>query len=202
MEAKARLWNVYMSPKHSRELALNIKGMSIIKARKFLKDVSEMKQLVVLKRFNKEVPHHKGGPARYPVKVSKHFSKLLENAVSNALYKGGDEENLKITTIEVYRGHPKKTMGAKSIGKAKQRGRRASILMILTQDDKTVKIVKKVEKKKEQKASEVKKTTTKKETQKKEVKATKKKEVKKKTVVKTKKDETLKKTKTKEVKKK
>ncbi len=202
MEAKARLWNVYMSPKHSRELALNIKGMSVIRARKFLKDVIDMKQLVVLKRFNKEVPHHKGGPARYPIKVSKHFSKLLENAIANAVYQGGDEENLKITTIEVYRGHPKKTMGAKAIGKAKQRGRRASVLMILTQDDKTVKVVKKTEKKKTQKVKEVKKNSIKKVAQKKEASATVKKEVKKKKVVKTKKTEKLQKTKKKEVKKK
>ena len=120
-----------MSPKYSREVAVAIKGLTVNEARTFLNLVAEKKKAVLLRRHNKEVPHHHGKPSRYPVKVAKHFIGLLDNAVANAVYQGADEKALKINSIEVYRGYPKKTMGAKAIGKAKQRGRRTSILMIL-----------------------------------------------------------------------
>jgi len=131
MEIKARSWDVYMSPKYSREVGVAIKGMPVTRAITFLERVVEKKQTVELKRYNKEVPHHFGKPSRYPVKVAKHFLRLIDNAVSNAAYQGADEARLVIDHIEVTRGHPKKTLGAKSLGKVKQRGRRTNILLIL-----------------------------------------------------------------------
>lgn len=129
MEANAKMNNVEMSPKFAREVALAIKGKTVEKARVFLTDVTEMKQHVELKRHNKEVGHKKGVPARYPIKVANYFLKILKNAEENAKYKGADEKKLFIDKVEVYRGYHKRTMGAKSLGKAKVRGRRASVIL-------------------------------------------------------------------------
>lgn len=136
MKATARSWNVNVSPKFSREVASAIRGMPVRKAREFLRGVVNMKQLVVLKRHNKEVPHHKGKPSRYPVKVAKHFIEVLENAVANAEYQGLEGDELKITQLEVYRGTPKRNLGSRALGKVDRRGRRTSIFMVLEGESK------------------------------------------------------------------
>jgi large subunit ribosomal protein L22 len=136
MEAKARLWNVNMSPKFSREVALSIKGMEVGRARKFLEGVVDKDTPVELRRHNKEVPHHRGKPSRYPVKVAKNFLQLLDSAVANANYLGAEKGKLRVSRVEVYRGSHKRTPGAKSLGKAKVRGRRASVLMVLEDEGK------------------------------------------------------------------
>lgn len=135
MEAKARLWNVNMSPKYSREVAVALKGMPVVKARKFLEGVVSKETLVRLRRYNKEVPHHEGKPGRYPVKVAQHFLKLLESAMANASYLGADEKKLFVDSVEVYRGRHKRPFGSKPLGKASQRSRRASVLMILKESE-------------------------------------------------------------------
>jgi large subunit ribosomal protein L22 len=136
MEVKARLWNVNMSPKYSREVAVAIKGLPVVKAKKLLEGVAAKETLVVLYRYNKEVPHHKGKPGRYPVKVAKHFIKLLDNALANAKYLGADEARLRVDSVEVYRGRHKRPFGSRPLGKVKIRGRRASVLMILKEEEK------------------------------------------------------------------
>lgn len=136
MEAKARLWNVNMSPKYSREVAAAIKGMPVERARKFLEAVAAQQELVVLRRHNKEVPHHRGKPSRCPVKVARNFLKLLDNALANARYLGADEDKLRVSMVEVYRGRHKRPLGAKSLGRVSVRSRRASVLMVLREEKK------------------------------------------------------------------
>lgn len=136
MEATARMNDVEMSPKFAREVAVAIKGKTVEKARTYLEAVTEMKQHVELKRHNKEVGHKKGVPARYPIKVANYFLKVLKNAEENAKYKGADETKLFIDRIEVYRGYHKRTMGAKSLGKAKVHGRRASVILSVKEMEK------------------------------------------------------------------
>lgn len=131
MEAKAKLQDVNMSPKFSREVAVAIKGMPVTRARKFLEGVVNKETLVVMRRHNKEVPHHQGKPSRYPVKVAKKFLELLENAVANAKYLGADEGELRVQSVEVYRGSHKRSPVAKALGRSKVRGRRASVMVVL-----------------------------------------------------------------------
>lgn len=131
MEAKARIRDVNMSPKFSREVAVAIKGMPVDKARRFLEGVVNKETLVVMRRHNKEVPHHKGKPSRYPIKVARKFMELLDNAVANAQYLGADEGKLRVQSVEVYRGTHKRSPVAKALGRSSVRGRRASALMVV-----------------------------------------------------------------------
>ena len=133
-EAVARAWNLVVSPKYSREIAAAIKGMKVDKAIAFLERVIEMKQPVVLRRYNKEVPHHYGKPARYPVKAAKAILKVLENAKANALYQGMDEEKLYIYRIETHRGIHKRPWGAEPLKRARIRGRRTNIVIVLREE--------------------------------------------------------------------
>ncbi len=135
-EATARAWNLNVSPKYSREIAAAIRGMKLDRAVEFLERVIDRKQPVVLRRHNKEVPHHYGKPARYPVKAAKAVLAVLENARANASYQGMDEEKLVIYRIEAHRGVHKRPFGAKPLKKARVRGRRTNLVVVVREVEK------------------------------------------------------------------
>lgn len=122
-----------ISPKYSREIAANIRGLPVAKALRLLEEVVELKKPILLRKHNAEVPHHYGRPGRYPVKAVKEFIGVIENAVANANYIGLKEEQLVLKRIEASRGAFKKPWGAKSIGKSKKRGRRTNIVVVLAE---------------------------------------------------------------------
>jgi len=89
-----------ISPKVSREIAAALRGMEISEAKTYLEKVIAKEVAVPYRRFNKELPHRKGIAAgRYPIKASKYFLKILENAEANS-----EGENLIITHISANRG--------------------------------------------------------------------------------------------------
>src|SRR3712207_1115898 len=97
-----------ISHKHSREVAVAIKGMSIEKARDFLNDVIRKKIAVPYRRYNNEVAHRSNVrdgffAGRFPQKAAKEFLKLLDNLETNAEYKGMDLDRLRIISAVVHR---------------------------------------------------------------------------------------------------
>lgn len=98
-----------ISHKHSREVALAIKGKSIEKAREFLESVIARKEAVPYRRYNNEVAHRSNirdgfSAGRYPKKAAGEFLKLLDNLESNAEYKGMDLDSLRIVSAAVHKG--------------------------------------------------------------------------------------------------
>jgi len=98
--AKASGREVRVSHKHAREICKTIKGMTLTKAKQYLRDVVAKKQAVPFRRFKKKAGHRHGlekaSAGRYPVKAAKHILKVLEGAEANAEYKGLDTERLHI----------------------------------------------------------------------------------------------------------
>src|SRR5215831_21153503 len=106
---RAALREKSISHKHSRELAVAIKGMSIDKAREFLESVVSKKIALPYRRYNNEVAHRSNirdgfSAGRFPQKTAKEYLKLLDNLESNAEYKGMDLDRLKIVSAVVHRG--------------------------------------------------------------------------------------------------
>ncbi|MCS3924745.1 50S ribosomal protein L22 [Methanosalsum natronophilum] len=111
---------LHISPKKSRELAKAIKGKRTKAARKYLEDVTALKQAVPFKRHCDSLGHKKGSMAagRYPVKVAHEFLKILKNAESNAEYKGLDSENMYIAHVAAKRGRVIRGMRPRARGRA------------------------------------------------------------------------------------
>ncbi len=112
-----------ISHKHSREIALAIKGKSIEKAREFLEDVLSKKVAVPYRRYNNEVAHRSNirdgfFAGRYPYKATTEFLKLLDNLESNAEYKGMDLDRLKIVSIVVHKATKLKRFTPRAMGRA------------------------------------------------------------------------------------
>ena len=98
-----------ISHKHSREIALAIKGKSIEKAREFLENVIARKEAVPYRRYNNEVAHRSNirdgfSAGRFPEKAAGEFLKLLDNLESNAEYKGMDLDSMRIISAAVHKG--------------------------------------------------------------------------------------------------
>lgn len=119
---KASLREVSISPKHAVEIAREIKGMNVEKARRFLEDVVNLRRPVPFKRYNKKVPHRRGltgWPAgRYPVKAAKFFLKLLDNLENNAEQKGLDVSRLKIIHCAAFKGRKRKKYIPRAFGRS------------------------------------------------------------------------------------
>ena len=110
-----------ISHKHAREIAHQVKGMSIEKARDFLQSVVNKQRAVAFQRYKIQVGH-KSDPGmmagRYPQKSATEFIKLLDNLESNAEYKGMDLDRLKIVNATVHKGVTVKRFIPRAMGRA------------------------------------------------------------------------------------
>mmetsp|Transcript_30145 Transcript_30145/g.39709 ORF Transcript_30145/g.39709 Transcript_30145/m.39709 type:complete len:191 (-) Transcript_30145:197-769(-) len=109
--AKARGSHLRVHFKHMREVAHNIKGMKLAKAKAFLEDVLEYKQAVTFTKFTGGVGRHAqgklrkapGDKCRWPQKATKIVLDLVKNAEANAEMNSLDVDLLKISHIQTNR---------------------------------------------------------------------------------------------------
>lgn len=119
--AKAIGYELRISPRKSMELCREIKGMFVKDAKEYINDVIKLKRAVPFKRYKRDVPHRKGKgimAGRYPKNAAKEILKTIENAESNADYKGLDTENLAIAHISAQRGRKTKGTMPRAFGRA------------------------------------------------------------------------------------
>lgn len=92
---------------NTRETALAIKRMTLRRAQRFLKNVTDEKECVPFRRFNSGVGRcaqaKQWGTSigRWPKKSAEFLLQLLKNAEANADYKGLDIDRLVIDHIQV-----------------------------------------------------------------------------------------------------
>ncbi|MEO9319357.1 MAG: 50S ribosomal protein L22 [Nitrososphaera sp.] len=120
---RASLREKSISHKHSREIAVAIKGMSIEKAREFLENVVSRKIAVPYRRYNNEVAHRTNirdgfSSGRYPKKAANEFLRLLDNLESNAEYKGMDLDRLRIISAVVHKGTKLERFTPRAMGRS------------------------------------------------------------------------------------
>lgn len=108
---KARGANLRVHYKNTREAGKAIKGMSLRRATKFLKNVCELKEIIPFRRYVGGPGRHaqakawnaSGSQGRWPKKSAEFFLSLLKNAESNADYKGLDVDHLVVDHVQVNR---------------------------------------------------------------------------------------------------
>jgi large subunit ribosomal protein L22 len=98
-----------VSHKAAREICKTIKGMTLDQAKEYLNKVTNKKQPVPYRRYNKKLGHRHGTAkgtfaARYPIKTAKKILQVLEGAEANAEFKGLDLERLRIIHAAAYPG--------------------------------------------------------------------------------------------------
>ena len=118
---RAAMREKQISHKHAREIAKQLKGLSIEKARDYLQDVVNKERAVPFRRYKTQVGHRSDPgvmAGRYPEKSAKEFVKLLDNLESNAEYKGMDLDRLKIVNATVHKGVVIKRFIPRAMGRA------------------------------------------------------------------------------------
>ncbi len=118
---RASMREKQISHKHAREIAVQIKGLSIEKARDYLQSVVNKQRAVPFRRYKNQVGHRSDPgvmSGRYPEKSATEFLKLLDNLESNAEYKGMDLDRLKIVNATVHKGVLIKRFTPRAMGRA------------------------------------------------------------------------------------
>jgi large subunit ribosomal protein L22 len=104
------------------EICRAIKGKKLEKAKEYLRRVIEGNRAVPFRRYKKGVAHRKGitkaYAGRYPVKAASQILKVLEDAQSNAEYKGLNVEKLFIKHIAARRGRVIEGIIPRAMGRA------------------------------------------------------------------------------------
>lgn len=98
--AKAMGRELAIKPRDAIEVCNAIRDRPLEEVKDYLEAVIEKEQAVPVRRHTgkKSVSHQKGtGPGKYPVKVSREILGVVEEAESNAEYKGLDTENLTVS---------------------------------------------------------------------------------------------------------
>ena len=117
--SKALGIEIGVSPKHCREVCKMLKGMKVEAAKKYLKEVVDIKTPVTYTRFKMCVRHkHKIGPGRYPKNAAKAILKVLESAQSNAEYKGLEADNMRVKIAAAHRGRIQKSFMPRAQGRS------------------------------------------------------------------------------------
>jgi len=118
---RAAIREKQISHKHAREIAVQIKGLSIEKARDYLQSVVNKQRAVPFRRYKNQVGHRSDPgvmSGRYPQKSATEFIRLLDNLESNAEYKGMDLDRLKIVNATVHKGVLIKRFTPRAFGRA------------------------------------------------------------------------------------
>ncbi|MFO7710803.1 MAG: 50S ribosomal protein L22 [Candidatus Woesearchaeota archaeon] len=113
--AKALALNAGVSTKQAIEVCNYIRGKPLARAKKELEEIIAHKRPLPMRRFNQEGTGHKPGigPGKYPENTCSAIHDLLENAESNAKFKGLDTTKLKIIHILANRGPQQMRHGRK-----------------------------------------------------------------------------------------
>jgi large subunit ribosomal protein L22 len=117
--ARARGWELRISPKRAYEVMRAIRGMPLEDAKGFLQDVADLKRAVPFRRYNQETAHKKGiGPGRYPQKVARKVLIVLENAEANAEDEGLNVDEAYIKVAAASRGRIVKAIMPRAQGRS------------------------------------------------------------------------------------
>lgn len=106
--------------KKSVELARQLRGKTVERAREYLEGVISLRQPVPMRTYRRWVAHKAGtGPARYPVNAAKAFLKILESAVANAEFTGKeDPDTMVIRVINAHKGTIRKGFRPRAHGRS------------------------------------------------------------------------------------
>jgi large subunit ribosomal protein L22 len=118
--SKAAAREIPVKPKFAVNVCKAIKGRSVKQARSFLERVTRLEEPVPFRVHKRQVKHRKGGvgPGQYPVNVARAALRVLNDAASNAEYKGLDPDNMVVWHACAHRGAPMPGIMPRAQGRA------------------------------------------------------------------------------------
>jgi large subunit ribosomal protein L22 len=140
---KASAREIRVSHKSAREVCRTIKGMMLVKAKQYLRDVIDRKRPVPYRRFTKKLGHRHGiekaYAGRYPAKTAKYVLKLLEGAEANAENKGLDIDRLQLIHAAASQGMKMKRFTQRAQGRSSPRNETLTHVEMVLQEKPEIK---------------------------------------------------------------
>ncbi len=139
--AKASGRELKVSHKAAREICKAVKGMNLVQAKEFLRDVMAKKKPVPYTRYTKKLGH-KGGMqnhcvGRFPIKCAERILHVIEAAQANAEDKGLDVDRLRIMHAAAYTGMKNKRFTPRAHGRASPKFETTSHVEIVLEEKST-----------------------------------------------------------------
>lgn len=131
--AKAAGRELPVKPKFAVNVCKAIKGKSVPQARSFLENVVALKEPVPFRVHKRQVKHRRGGvgPGQFPVNVAAATLRILNDAASNAEYKGLDPDKMYVWHAASHRGAPIPGIMPRAQGRATQWNKQTSHIEIV-----------------------------------------------------------------------
>ena len=131
--SKASGRDIPVKPKFAVNVAKAIKGKTVKQARTFLEGVIALETPVPFRVHKRHVKHRRGGvgPGQFPVRVAEATLRILNDAASNAEYKGLDPEKMYIWHTCAHRAAPLPGFMPRAQGRATQWNKQCSHLEIV-----------------------------------------------------------------------
>lgn len=131
--AKAAGRDIPVKPKFAVNVAKALKGKSVKQARTFLEEVVALKTPVPFRVHKRQVKHRRGGvgPGQFPVSVAAAYLRVLNDASSNAEYKGLDPDNMYVWHACAHRAAPLPGFMPRAQGRATQWNKQCSHLELV-----------------------------------------------------------------------
>lgn len=131
--AKAAGREIPVKPKFAVNVCKAIKGKSVKQARAFLEGVIALETPVPFRVHKRHVKHRRGGvgPGQYPVRVAEVTLRILNDAASNAEYKGLDPEKMYVWHTCAHRAAPLPGIMPRAQGRATQWDKQCSHIEIV-----------------------------------------------------------------------
>lgn len=131
--AKAAGRDIPVKPKFAVNVCKAIKGKTVKQARTFLEEVVTLKTPVPFRVHKRQVKHRRGGvgPGQYPVSVAAATLRVLNDAASNAEYKGLDPDSMYVWHTAAHRAAPLPGHMPRAQGRATQWNKQCSHIEIV-----------------------------------------------------------------------
>ena len=140
--SKAMAKNKDISIKYATEMCRELRGKPLAKSVAYLQRVIDKEDFLPLKRYNGKVGHRKGASksgvksGRFPQKLCKVFTELLEQIKANADFKGLDAEKLLIVHAFASQGFSRTSFQSKGRIAGKRRKSKSTHVEIITRETK------------------------------------------------------------------
>ena len=118
--SKASAREVAVKPKFAVNVCKAIKGKTVAQARTLLEGAMALKTPIPFRVHHRHVKHRRGGvgPGQFPVRVAEATLAVLNDAASNAEYKGLDPDKMYVWHACAHRGRPQPGIMPRAQGRA------------------------------------------------------------------------------------
>lgn len=137
--SKAMGRELHISPKDSVEICNAVRGKKLDEAKEILEGIVDKSRPIPFRKHNKKKGHRSSldgwDSGGYPQKAASEILKVIENAESNAEYKGLDASRLRVSHIAAKRGREMEGIMPRAFGRATPKNTKTTHIEVVLEEE-------------------------------------------------------------------